>query len=435
MSVHCDVGEHIDGGPVNRRHLLVVAMLALVTLFDGYDVFMPAYVIPFGIREWGLKPSQAGLLVSSGLIGFMIGSLTVGPIADRIGRKPTLLMALLTASVLNLATAIWVQAFQPFLVMRLITGVGLGMLLPLAVTMINEMTPKRATNLMVGGVMIGWSAGGVLAPLAALWLAPTYGWPSLFWFAGFGLPLVAACAVALWETPRFLALRDRQVDTAKVMAWLRPDHDHDYGDCIFNAEPPAARAGSIRFLLTPAVRRSTIAVWICGALSLFAIYGLSSWLPQIMIERSQSFGASAGFGALLQTAAIAGGIGCGWIADRASKVRVLQACWCLGALAVAALAATSLGGVEIGAITLAGFVIMGAQPVLNNLTAGLYPTEVRSTGVGMELGVGRLGGIIGPYAGGWLAQLYPGSGGLLTAMAVALALSALTVFLVRAPRS
>ena len=427
------VSDEIDAAGLNARHWWMVAILALVTLFDGYDVFAPAYVIPFGLREWGLKPSQAGLLVSSGLVGFMLGSLSVGAIADRIGRKPTLIAALLVASLLNLVTAAWVRSFDSFLALRLCTGIGLGMLLPLAVTIINETGPRRSTNLLVGCVMVGWSVGGVLAPLTAIWLAPHYGWPALFWFAGFAVPLVLACLFVLHETPRFLASRGRHAQAGKVLGWLRPDRAAAYADASFEAPEVKARAGSIAVLFKSEVRRSSLAVWLCAALSLFAIYGLSSWLPQLMIQRGQSFGASFGFGALLQTAAVIGGVACGWAADRRDKLLVLQGCWWLGALAVGGLAVSHLPWADIALVSVAGFMIMGAQPVLNNLTAGLYPTEVRSTGVGMELGVGRLGGILGPYIGGWLQQVAPGSGGLLLAMAAALALSALAILLVRRP--
>ena len=426
-----DIRSELDQAPLGRRHWIIVAILGLVTLFDGYDTFAPSYVIPYALKQWSLPPSQAGLLVSSGLVGFMIGSLMVGLIADRIGRKPTLLAGLLIASVIDLVTASQARSFLPFVGLRLLTGVGLGMLLPLSVTFINEFAPRRATNLLLGCMMIGWSGGGILAALLGLVLAPTYGWPALFWVSGAALPLVAACAFVLRESPRFLALKGTQDALRKVMAWLVPGRAEAYAGAVFTTTEDTARKASVSRLLEPQVRTRTLTVWFCAACSLFTIYGLSSWLPQTMIQRGEGLGSSFAFGALLQFMAILGGVGVGWAADRLDRRRVLVASWALAALAIAGLAVLNSHWTNIAFISVAGFFAFGAQTLLNNLTASFYPTEVKSTGVGMELGVGRLGGILGPYIVGWLKQLFPGSMPMFAAMALTVALSALAIALLR----
>jgi AAHS family 4-hydroxybenzoate transporter-like MFS transporter len=426
-----DIRNELDQAPLGRRHWLVVAILGLVTLFDGYDTFAPSYVIPYAIKQWGLPPSQAGLLVSSGLVGFMIGSLMVGLIADRVGRKPTLLAGLLIASLVDLVIASQVRAFAPFVALRLLTGVGLGMLLPLAVTYINEFAPRRFTNRLVGCVMIGWSGGGILAALMGLWLVPAHGWPALFWVSGAALPLVLVCAFALKESPRFLALKGEQAALRKVMAELAPARAGFYAEAVFTTSEDVRHRASVSRLLEPQVRTRTLTVWLCAACSLFTIYGLSSWLPQSMIQRGESLGSSFAFGALLQFAAILGGVGLGWAADRLDRRRVLVGSWIVSALAIAGLALVNTHWTNIAFISVAGFFAFGAQTLLNNLTASFYPTEVKSTGVGMELGVGRLGGILGPYIVGWLKQLFPGSMAMFAAMALTVALCALAIALLR----
>jgi len=136
---------------------------------------------------------------------------------------------------------------------------------------------------------------------------------------------------------------------------------------------------------------------------------------------------------LLQFTAVLGGLGCGWAADRFGRDRTLKGAWILGAAAVAGLALASSRESDIGFLAIAGFCVMGAQPVLNNRTAALYDTEVRSTGVGAQLGVGRIGGFLGPYVGGWIQQLYPGSAGLFLGVACALAGCALFIRLLDRP--
>jgi AAHS family 4-hydroxybenzoate transporter-like MFS transporter len=430
MTPTLDIRLELDALPLNARHWSLVIALGFVTLFDGYDVFAPAYVIPYAIKAWSLSPSQAGLLVSSGLVGFMIGALANGPIADRFGRKPTLLIGLLLAAILNLCTACWARSFELFMAMRLLTGLGLGVLLPLSVTLINEIAPRSATNLLVGCMMVGWSAGGVLAALISAAFAPIYGWPSIFWFAGIAVPLVVICTRVLRESPRFLVMRGRQDDAYVVMSWLAPRKAREYRQG-FALREDTAHKGSLRRLLAPELLRGTVVVWLCAGCSLFAIYGLSSWVPQAMIRNGETLRASFGFGALLQVMAIIGGVVCGAAADAMSRLKVLATTWLIGAAAITGLAFTDLHWAKVLFVAVAGFCVMGAQPVLNNFTAALYSTEIRSTGVGAELGVGRLGGIFGPYAGGWLQQTFPGTLALYLSLALALVLSSASLLFVR----
>jgi AAHS family 4-hydroxybenzoate transporter-like MFS transporter len=427
-----DIRSELDKAPLSASHWIVVAIVGLVTLFDGYDTFVPSYVIPYALKQWSLPPSQAGLLVSSGLVGLMIGSLSVGLIADRIGRKPTLLAGLLIAGLVDLVTASQARAFLPFIALRLVTGLGLGMLLPLSFTFINEFAPRRATNLMVGCMMVGMSAGGVLAALMARWLAPTYGWPALFWVDVVGaLPLMLLCVFVLKESPRFLTVKGDQDRLRKVMTWLTPQRAGDYANAVFTTTEDVRHKASVSRLLEPHVRSRTLTVWFCSACSLFSMFGLSSWLPQAMIQRGEALDSSFAFGALLQFFAILGGVGVGWAADRSDRRRVLVATWSLAATAIAGLALINNHWTNIAFISMAGFFAFGAQTVLNNLTASFYETEVKSTGVGVELGVGRVGGILGPYIVGWLKQLFPGSMPMFAAMALTVALSALAMALLR----
>ena len=116
-------------------------LITLITLFDGYDTFNPAYVIHYVMQPWGLVPSQAGLLVSSGLVGFLCGAMGHGVAADRFGRRSTLLAGLWIVNVLTLVTAVFATDFPSFCILRFVTGLGLGVLLPLGTTYINELAP------------------------------------------------------------------------------------------------------------------------------------------------------------------------------------------------------------------------------------------------------------------------------------------------------
>src|SRR5262249_58885538 len=149
--------DELANARITRFHWQLGATMGALTLFDGYDTFNPAYVIHYVMQPWVLKAGQAGLLVSSGLVGFFVGAGAHGVIADRIGRPVTLLGGLWLASIFTLATPILATSFWSFCTIRLLTGLGLGVLLPLATTYINELTPPYGRNTYTScGLSSGW---------------------------------------------------------------------------------------------------------------------------------------------------------------------------------------------------------------------------------------------------------------------------------------
>ena len=200
----------------------------------------------------------------------------------------------------------------------------------------------------------------------------------------------------------------------------------------FMLPEPSDKVASIGLLLEPRYRRATLASWAAAFCVLFGIFGLTGWVPTVMLARGESFAASFGFGALIQGMAFIGSLICGAIADKTHKPRVAISAWWLGgAFSLAMLALVNVHTLNFFFIGLAGFCILGAQNVLNNFTASIYDTEVRGTGVGMMLGVGRLGGILGPYTTGWVQQITGGSVGLFAAIAVAVLCGASFILLAR----
>src|SRR6185437_10783282 len=141
-----DVHDELALSPVGRMHVRLGILLALLTLIDGYDTFNPAYVIHYVRGPWGLSPQQAGFLVSSGLVGFLCGAGLHGMIADRIGRRITLIGGLWITTAFSILTASAADSFTSFCTLRVLTGLGLGVLLPLSTTYINELAPRNVAN-------------------------------------------------------------------------------------------------------------------------------------------------------------------------------------------------------------------------------------------------------------------------------------------------
>jgi AAHS family 4-hydroxybenzoate transporter-like MFS transporter len=297
-------------------------------MFDGFDTFNPAYVIHYVMGPWGLKPAQAGLLVSSGLVGFLIGSAGHGMIADRIGRRATLLGAIWIASIFTLATAIFADSFLSFCVLRLFTGLGLGVLLPLGTTYINELAPRKVANVFtVWGVGFGWAMGGTIAGLVGVFATPIWGWRSIYYLGSLSFLLLIPLHLHLPESVRFLALRGRHDEIRRLLAKIRPERAQIYAKARI-ADPIAVSAqGSLAVLLGPRYGRTTLAIWASAFLVLFCIFGLSGWIPTVMMQRGETFSASFAFGAVMQIGSFVGGLACGWISDRRGSARAALACW------------------------------------------------------------------------------------------------------------
>jgi AAHS family 4-hydroxybenzoate transporter-like MFS transporter len=430
-----DVREEIATALLGRYHALIGVLIALAVFFDGYDTFNAAYVIHYVMQPWHLAPSQAGFLVSSGLIGFMIGSLVQGKFSDRYGRRATLIGALWIATVFSFATAALANSFLTFCGLRLLTGLGLGALLPVGVTYMNEYAPRRFRNIFaLWGWALGFGAGGVAASLIGVYFTPTFGWQALYYVASLSVVLVVICHLALPESLQYLAMRGKTCDIASVLARVNPANSARYlaADAQFEFPEPSDKIASLSLLMSARYRVSTLAVWTAAFCVLFGIFGLTGWVPTVMIQRGETFAASFGFGALIQAMAFVGSLVCGSIADRFHAPRAAMAAWWVGgAVSLGTLALVNNHILNFVGVGLAGFCILGGQNVLNNCTASIYDTEVRGTGVGMMLGVGRLGGILGPYTTGLIQQATPGSIGLFAAIGVAVLLGAVSILFVR----
>ena len=400
-----DAVRELREARLGRFHWMLIAGIMLATVFDGYDTLNPSYVIHFTVKPWHLSHSAAGFMVSVGLIGFLIGSLAHGPIADRIGRRPVLLAALAWSGVFSLLTAVAGDTYGSFVGLRLLTGLGLGVIMPLGTAYINEFTPTRSANWAASVAISGYSVGGVLAAVVGIYLTPAHGWPVLYWVGAASLVLAVLMIPVLPESVQFLGLRGEDGKIARILGAARPDRRASYSGARFlRVRDRAPVAEMLATVVSPRYRRTTLALWVCAFFVLFDIYGLSGWLPSVMEKRGDGFAASFAFGAILQVAGIAGGLVVALRSDRTGR-SLGRGLTPLLALATVAMVVVSFGGTtwtDVLLVAVAGFGIIGGQFVLDNFTAQVYPVHLRSTGTGLMFGVGRVGAILGPYLIGWL---------------------------------
>ena len=422
-----NVSEAIDNSRFGSFQLGLCILCGLCLIMDGFDVQAMGYVAPAILQEWHIPNSQFGPVFGAGLFGILVGSLLFSMLADKIGRRPVLIGATLCFSVLTFLTAHAANVNQ-MLVIRFFAGSVLGAIMPHAVALVGEYSPRRLRVTVMMAVGNGFTAGAAFGGFIAAWLIPHFGWRSVFYF-GAAAPLVIAAIMimALPESLQFMVLHRKHL--GKAVRWLRridPDAPAD-PDRYFIAERERKGVPWIR-LFHEGRGVGTILLWIVNFMNLLNVYFLASWLPTVAKQAGHAMGTSVLVGTMEQLAGMIGGFSLGWFVHRLGFVSVLTACFTLGCVNIALIGRPGLSlPLLITVVFLAGFGVVGGQTAINALSATYYPTEIRATGIGAGLGVGRIGAIVGPVVGGVLMGLHWSSQRLFQAAAVPALVSAIVM--------
>jgi MFS transporter, AAHS family, 4-hydroxybenzoate transporter len=214
-----NVGDLVEQGRLGRFQVAAFAVLCATLVLDGYDVQVLGYAAPAIIEEWGIPKTDLAPVFGTGLFGLFLGSMLGGMAADRWGRRPVLLMATALFGAFTLLAA-QAGSLRELLVLRLLSGVGLGAIMPNATALTGEYSPRRRRVATMMLVTNGFLVGAMLAGFLAAWLIPAHGWRALFLVGGVvPLALLVPMAVLLPESLQFLALRGRHPE--RIARWLR----------------------------------------------------------------------------------------------------------------------------------------------------------------------------------------------------------------------
>ena len=388
----------LETQPIGALQVRVAFLCMLAQVFDGFDISAIGMAVPSLIRAWGLPgPAFANTFVMSS-VGIMIGALASGPVGDRIGRKPVLLASLVTLGLSSLACT-QATAISQLIWLRLFTGMGIGALMPATVALSSDYLPERlrAAGIMIAftGAPLGGFAGGMLVSR----LLPTYGWPVIFWIGGI-LPLVLIPVVLLWlpESPRFLLARGKLSEASqRLMRQLGLD---------FTTPARAvdvARGNPVAGLFQDGLATTTLLVWVLFFANLLSMYLIGYWMPTILSLSGLSPEDSVFASALREAGPLVSVFLIAPLSTRYGPPNVLRITLFLGILCIALIGLANLPyAMLLAVIFLVGCFTVGSQTGMNGMTAALYPARVRNTGMAWALGIGRLGGIAGPWLGGVL---------------------------------
>ncbi|MBN3812020.1 3-(3-hydroxy-phenyl)propionate transporter MhpT [Paraburkholderia sp. Ac-20347] len=370
------------GGSVSSSgsNKVTIGLCLAIALLEGLDLQSAGVAGPRMAKEFALSVAQMGWAFSAGAIGLLPGAACGGRLADRFGRKRVLMVSVALFGVFSLATTL-VWNFESLLIARLMTGLGLGAAMPNLIALCSEAAGPQQRSTAVGAMYCGMPFGAAIAALIGMLGASPTSWRDVFYVGGLGpivmLPLLGAF---LRESQQFVAARASRVSSAAR------DEVPGIGEALW-------RAGRAR---------TTISLWISYLGTLIVLYFLMNWLPSMVLARGLTRVQS---NIVLMMFNIGGGIGAVTIAtvmDRFGRRRTVIGMYVGIAVALAALA--SAGGATAMACggLLCGLFLVGGQSVLYALAGHAYPTEVRGTGVGAAVAVGRLGSILGPLVAGQL---------------------------------
>ncbi len=397
-----DLTALIDGRPVGRFQIGLLMLLGASVVMDGFDAQAMGFVAPAIIRAWGIEKASLGPVFGASLFGMLVGSLILSPLADRVGRRPVLIGATLFFALCMLATPL-VSSVRELVAIRFVTGLGLGGIMANAMALAGEYSPKRKRVSLMMWVSCGFTAGAMLGGIVSASLIPRFGWTSVFVLGG-AIPLVIAAAMLrfLPESMQFLVLRGRRLDA--VHRWvgrIAPDA-RLAGTEAFVSETRGSGA-LVGELFREGRTGITLLMWAINFMNLLNLYFLSSWLPTLVTTSGHDLPTAVLVGTVLQFGGVLGTIAMGPVIDRLGFYRVLVPAFAIAAVAVWAIGQPSLSlGPLCVVVFVSGVCIVGGQPAINALAATLYPTTIRSTGVGWSLGIGRAGSIVGPVVAGQL---------------------------------
>ncbi|MFI8240150.1 MFS transporter [Streptomyces sp. NPDC085866] len=398
----------------SRLALLVVGLCWLAVLFDGLDMFIYGSVLPhlLATKTFGLTPDRAGDLGSYATFGMLVGALTVGTVADRIGRK-RLMIACVTLFSLASGVCATADSVAVFGLGRTLAGVGLGGLLPTAISMVSDYARGGRGALTIGLLMTAHHAGGILSAYVAKWLVEPVGWRSAFWVCVLPLLFVPVLAKVLPESLSFLVAKGR-TEQARALA----DRYDVELPAAADRKMPADRWDALLNLFRGGEWLQTLLYWLASFGGLLLVYGVATWLPTLMRGEGYNLGSALTFVVLFNLGGIVGMLVAGRAADGFGAPRISAVWFALAAAGVFLLSIHMPLGVTFLVVFLTGVFLNSAQTMIYATVSIRSTPDNRATAVGWTSGMGRFGAVFGPWLGGQLLAAGNGDWGF-TAFALA----------------
>ncbi|WP_439287327.1 MFS transporter [Lonepinella sp. BR2357] len=430
--------EKIDQSPMSGYQWAIVAMAAIMNLLDGFDVLALAFTASSIKAEFALSGVQLGYLMSAGLIGMTAGSLFLAPLADKIGRRPLLLIAI-GLSALGMFGSAFISHHDALFGWRLLTGLGVGGILVGTNVLTSEYSSRKWRSFAISVYAAGFGVGAVLGGFFAVGLQDVYGWRAVY-LAGAALTGLCFVILLAWLPESIDFLLNKQPHNAQQRLnkitqkmglgkdWSLPMQTAQQDGQSAVKKLPISQLFNAQYL------RSTLLIWTAFFAIMFSFYFVSSWTPALLKEAGMTENASIVVGMMISIGGTIGSLCYGLLASRWSARHVLMLFTVLSSCAIiififssAILWLAMVFGVLVGAL------MNGCISGLYTLNPNIYAADIRSTGVGWSIGMGRVGSILAPTIAGSLLDLGWQKQSLYIAVGFVLLIAVVALFFLKRP--
>jgi MFS family permease len=381
----------------------VVALCCIINIADGFDVVSLAVAAPVLTKQWHVDPAILGTMFSASAVGLVVGAFVIGPMADKVGRRPVMLGALGTLAAMLLLSGLATDIWQLF-VLRTITGIGLGTLVVCLNTTVADNSSVKARNMSLAILHIGFTFGMMLGSAIAAYVLQSGGWRLIFIAAGSLNVFTLVCGVLLLSESRdFLVRRQAPGDLARLNRIHRRMRIAELA--VMPPKPAAAahRGAAMRAMLSPELRSWTILVWVASATYAIVGYFLLNWKPTILANAGLSPALAAASGIITGACGTVGHLTMGMLGRRVGEGRLTAIYFACAAVTLVVFGMMPPAPIPLLAVAgVTTFFVVGAYTGLFLVSVTMYPPAIQNAGVGYVVGFGRIGAIIGPSIGGWL---------------------------------
>jgi MFS transporter, AAHS family, 4-hydroxybenzoate transporter len=401
------VSRLLDEGGLSAFHIRLLIWTVVLGMIDGYDIGAAAFAGPHLVHDWHLRLGDLKWVLTASNIGVLFGSQLLGFVGDRYGRKNALIISNLLFGVLTFIAAYSSDLTQLFW-LRFFAGFGIGGVIPNLVAINAESAPRRL-RATLAIIAVGFvPMGGAIAGFASASLVPHYGWQVLFQIGG-AVPVIFALAAIFWlpESIKYMALHESQRPRmAAQIAAIRPDFAVPPNARFVIEDEQQAPSSNPIYLFRNGLWLITPLAWLLFSLNLMGFFFILSWMPTLLTAAKVPEATAALAGASFQVGGAVGALVLCWWLQRHRFLAIAI----LFLLTVPVVASIGYAGLSSKAALLTatffgGFLVLGIQAGINVVGAMIYPTSLRANGSGWELGLGRLGSIIGPLVGGLFVGL------------------------------
>jgi MFS transporter, AAHS family, 4-hydroxybenzoate transporter len=393
----------IDNSKMSNFQVTIVAICFILNMNDGIDVLIVSFSGSDIIKEWGLSKAEMGYVFSMGLAGMTLGCFLIAPLADKIGRRKVFIIALILISGGMLAVSVC-NAYWQLLIFRFLTGLGIGGILPTMAATASEFSNNKFRDINVALIQAGWPFGAIFTGFFCAYALPNFGWRFAFLFAGCISSLMLLLVIIfMTDSLDFLSKKQPIKAFQKINILLKK---MNYEAISSLPEKPILQAEvSVKALFEFEYKNSTLKLWVAAFFGFMTLYTLMSWVPNIAKEAGLPFEMATYVGIAMNVGAA---LGSGTLGIFSAKFGLKKTVFSFLLIAVSIM--LIYGNITLTTafifilIFLIGIFVQGGFNGLWPILSRVYPTEIRTTGVGFAMGIGRFGAILGPTLFGILAD-------------------------------